>query len=392
MYERRGWWTCALTAALLMAATAASAQHRPGSALNWAFGGAVHTVARVGQVAFVGGRFNAVAARHNVTGGFAVASSLTSQRALRAARVHGNVNAIVPDGAGGWFVGGNFTFVGQHRRPQIAHILVDGRVDPAWTGRVNGRVAAMALVGGTLYVGGEFTHAGAGAGGLMPDARVNVAAFAATDGALLPGGPSGADGVVTAMAASGGTLYAGGEFATFGGAARARLAAYDTQGNTVTPWNPSADAAVRAIVPSTDGSVVFVGGAFAQAGGAARAFVAQIDAATGLATAWNPGANDAVTALALAGTDGLRGRPLHPARGHRAQPRRRRRRGERRGAAVGSERRRHRAGVVSRGHHGLPRRRVPERGRTRAAACRGGRRRDRRGGARGIQRPTTPCA
>ena len=104
MYQRRGWWTCALAAALLTTATAASAQHRPASALNWAFGGAVHTVARVGHVAFVGGRFNAVAARHNVTGGFAVVSPLTSQRALRAVRVHGNVNAIVPDGGGGWFV------------------------------------------------------------------------------------------------------------------------------------------------------------------------------------------------------------------------------------------------------------------------------------------------
>ena len=301
MYQRRGWWTCALTAALLMTATAASAQHRPASALNWAFGGTVHTVARVGHVAFVGGRFNAVAARHNVTGGFAVVSPLTSQRALRTVRVHGNVNAVVPDGAGGWFVGGNFTFVGDQRRPQLAHILADGRLDPAWTGRVNGRVAAMALVGGTLYVGGEFTHAGDGAGGALPSGRANVAAFAAATGVLQAGPANGADGVVVAMAVSGTTLYLGGDFATFGGAARARLAAYDTQGGTVTPWNPAADATVRAIVPSANGSAVFVGGGFAQAGGSARAFVAQIDSSTALATSWNPGANDVVTALARAG-------------------------------------------------------------------------------------------
>gem|GEM_PF-1375014 len=302
MYGRRGWWTCALTAALLMTATAAGAQHRPVSALNWAFGGAVHTVARAGHVAFVGGRFNAVAARHNVTGGFAVASPLTSQRALRAARVHGNVNAIVADGSGGWFVGGNFTFVGQQRQPQVAHILADGRVDPAWTGRVNGRVVALALVGGTLYVGGEFTHAGDGPGAALPSARANVAAFAAADGAVQSGPTNGADGVVVALAAAGPTLYVGGDFATFGGAARARLAAYDTQSGTVTLWNPSADATVRALLPSADGSTVYVGGAFATAGGAARAFLAQIDASTAAATSWNPGANDAVTTLALAGT------------------------------------------------------------------------------------------
>ena len=49
------------------------------------------------------------------------------------------------DGAGGWFVGGNFTFVGPERRPQIVHILSDGRIDSAWTGRVDGRVMALAL-------------------------------------------------------------------------------------------------------------------------------------------------------------------------------------------------------------------------------------------------------
>ncbi len=302
MHVRRGWWTSALTAALLMTATAAAAQHRPASALNWAFGGAVHTVARAGHVAFVGGRFNAVSARHNVTGGFAVASPLTSQRALRAARVHGNVNAIVADGSGGWFVGGHFTFVGQQRQPQVAHILADGRVDPAWTGRVNGRVIALALVNGTLYVGGEFTHAGGGAGATLPAARANFAAFAATDGTLLPGGAGGADGVVVALAAAGTTLYAGGDFASFGGAARARLAAFDTQSGTVTPWNPAADGTVRALVPAADGSTVYVGGAFAAAGGAARAYLAQIDASTAAATSWNPGANDAVAALAVEGT------------------------------------------------------------------------------------------
>ncbi len=302
MQQRRGWWTCALAAALLVTASAASAQHRPVSALNWAFGGTVHTVARAGRVAFVGGNFNAVAARHNVTGGFAAVSAVTSQRALRTARVHGNVNAIVPDGRGGWFVGGNFTFVGDDRRPQIAHILADGRFDPAWTGRVNGRVVALALVGTTLYAGGEFTLAGSGAGAALATARVNFAAFSAADGAVLTTAASGADGLVSTMAVTGTTLYVGGEFATFGGSARARLAAYDTQGDSVTAWNPGADGAVRELVVTADAASVYVGGTFANAGGSARAALAQIDAATGLATSWNPGANGHVTALALNGT------------------------------------------------------------------------------------------
>lgn len=297
--RRRGW--TAVLAAVLVAATAvgAGAQHRPGNALNWAFGGTVHTVARAGHIAVVGGRFNAVAARHNVTGGFAVASPITSQRALRAVRVHGNVNAVVPDGAGGWFVGGNFTFVGDSRQPQLAHILANGRLDQGWNGRVNGRVLALAVVGGTLYVGGEFTQAGSGPGALLPASRANFAAFDAVTGGLKTTATGGADAIVTTLAASGTTLYAGGNFATFGAQGRIRLAAYDTTTDTVLPWNPGADGLVREIVPAPGG--VFVGGAFSNAGGATRAFLAQIDATTGLATTWNPGASDAVTALALVG-------------------------------------------------------------------------------------------
>lgn len=299
----RRWSRAAVTAAMMVAAvaTGTAAQPRPANALNWAFGGTVHTVARAGRVAFVGGRFNAVAPRTHVTGGFAVVSVETSHRALRNARVHGNVNAVVSDSAGGWFVGGNFTFVGPERRTQIVHILADGRVDSSWTGRVNGRVLALALVGSTLYAGGEFTHAGSGPSGGLVIARTNLAAFAAADGALLPALATGADAPVHVLASAGSTLYAGGEFGTFGNASRTRMAAYDTTTNTVTAWSPGADATVRALVASADGATVYAGGAFAHAGGALRAHIAQIDAATGAAAAWNPSADGVVAALALSG-------------------------------------------------------------------------------------------
>ncbi len=306
MSERR-WWIFTAAALVVCALTATAtaqpqAPPRPGNALNWAFGGTVHTVARAGNVAFVGGRFNAVAARHNVVGGFAVISATTSHRALRTARVHGNVNAVIGDGAGGWFVGGNFTFVGAERRPQIVHLLADGRIDSAWTGRVDGRVLALALAGDTLYVGGEFAVAGSGVGGGMPAARQNLAAFAAADGALLPAVSSGADGVVLGLTAFGTTLYAGGEFATILGTPRAHVAAIDTTTGAVTGWNPGTDGAVRALLPAADGAIVYVGGLFANAGGAARANLAQLDATTGAATSFDPGANEAVLTLAIDGT------------------------------------------------------------------------------------------
>ncbi len=53
---RRWWESTAATLLVCAFAATASAQHRPANALNWAFGGTVHTVARAGKVAFVGGR------------------------------------------------------------------------------------------------------------------------------------------------------------------------------------------------------------------------------------------------------------------------------------------------------------------------------------------------
>lgn len=285
---------------LLLAVSSALAQPATDSTLNWAFGGTVHTVTRAGNIVFVGGRFNAVALRRNATGGFAVLSATTSHRSLPIPNVHGNVNAIVPDGSGGWFIGGNFTHIGEHRRPQLAHILPNGRLDPGWTARVNGRVFAMTRIGGTIYVGGAFEFAGSGAGDAIPAARANLAAFSATDGGLLPALSGGTDAAIFELAGRDNTLYVGGEFTTIDGQSRSHLAAIDVTTHTVLPWNPSPDGPVRAILPRPGRGTVIVGGAFSTIGGSGRANVAELEAATGLPTAWNPGTNAPVRALAMA--------------------------------------------------------------------------------------------
>ncbi len=297
-----GWCALAVSLAVASVVPAAHAQPVPDSTLNWAFGGTVHTVARSGNIVFVGGHFNGVALRRNATGGFAVLSPVTSHRLLHTPIVHGNVNAVISDSAGGWFIGGNFTHIGPHWQPQIAHILPDGRLDLSWTGRVNGRVFALALVGATLYAGGEFTFAGTGGGQVIPAVRHNLAAFDASAGSLLSVLANGTDGRVLGFGVSGATLYAGGEFTTIEGEARTNLAAIDTATHTLTAWNPAPNGGVRAIAPRADGSAVFVGGAFAAVGSDTRAHIAEIDAATGLVTAWNPAASGHVRALALAGS------------------------------------------------------------------------------------------
>jgi hypothetical protein len=70
------------------------------------------------------------------------------------------VVAAVPDGRGGWFVGGSFTRLGGQPRVALARLLPSGAVDPAWRasiGSASGRpvaIYALARAGSRLFVAG----------------------------------------------------------------------------------------------------------------------------------------------------------------------------------------------------------------------------------------------
>ena len=70
-----------------------------------------------------------------------------------------SVNAVAPDGAGGWFIGGKFSLVGGVPRANLAHILPDKTVS-AWNPSPNGPINALAMSGSTLYVTGQFGQIG----------------------------------------------------------------------------------------------------------------------------------------------------------------------------------------------------------------------------------------
>ena len=92
----------------------------------------------------------------------------------------GQVSVTVPDGNGGWYVGGDFAIDNQQGiRGGLQHVLVDGSVDEAFDAGVDGLVSALELDGTTLYVGGQFNHVG-------DTARQNLAAVDAGDGSVLP--------------------------------------------------------------------------------------------------------------------------------------------------------------------------------------------------------------
>jgi hypothetical protein len=222
-----------------------------------------------------------------------VAATALAASAAEAAVVHatpvptyqtnGRVNAIVISN-GVIYLGGRFTAVraagsssgGVTRNHAAALSLATGQVLP-WDPNVNGTVQSLAIGGGRVYLGGSFSSVGG-------TPRTRLAAVDATTGAVVSGFNPRADGLVNSLALAGNTLYAGGTFGSVSGVARSHLAAVDaTTGALSTTWAPAADDIVKAVDMSADGTRVYVAGSFTTIDGTTRRHVAALDPASGAA-------------------------------------------------------------------------------------------------------------
>jgi hypothetical protein len=145
---RTSFWLAALALlALLLAGRAARAQ---ADAQPYVTNGTVSAVLRAGNTLYLGGSFTAVGP--NIPYGSALDAS-TGAPDLRYARPNGVVQVAVPDGAGGWYIGGTFTQVGGLARNRLAQLDASGAVT-AFDANANNTVNALVLAGGTLYAGG----------------------------------------------------------------------------------------------------------------------------------------------------------------------------------------------------------------------------------------------
>ncbi len=227
------------------------------------------------------------------------------------------------------YVGGSFSDLGGFTRQSLARLSISagGAVDPLWQPFIltaqggSGFVAALALSGNALFVGGSFDSAGGlrrknlaklstlGTG--RADARWNVPVAGAVPGfeARSP--------VVTALLVEGGQLYVGGVYRSLGGRARSSLARVSTTGRgAVDPaWAPEARriasngrpaaGAVYALARAPGGGSVLVAGDFTTIARAARPHAAKLSTAAGAAlldAAWDPALQFPARALAIAGS------------------------------------------------------------------------------------------
>lgn len=244
---------------------------------------------------YLGGSFGSVA----VTTGSAVPLDRAAGRLAHAnfPIVAGKVFATVPDGNGGWYIGGEFTRVGDATRTNLAHVLQDGTVDPAFAPDPNRPVDALAILGDILYVGGYFTQLASAQG---PRIRVALAAIHA-DGTIDDFNPV-LNGAVRALAVGHGRLYVGGSFsAVDADTQHGFLAAFRALDSAVQPgalldWSPGVQGPVLALATSAE--TVYAGGIFT----APRQRLAAIDSVTALAKVNYPQPQaGAVAALAASG-------------------------------------------------------------------------------------------
>jgi len=241
-----------------------------------------------GNTLYVGGSFSYVGP---VTGAGVPVDEVTGTVSPGFPRVNGTVMAAIPDGSGGWFIGGLFTDVGGSARANLAHVLSDQSVS-SWNPGAGSTVRALLLRSGVLYVGGDFTTLG----GLT---RNRIGAVDASTGLTTTWNPN-ANSTVRAFADGGSGLIVGGQYTAIGGQARNRIARvnYGT-GTADAGWNPNANSVVSALALDSGSGLLYVGGQFTNIDGQARNRLAALTASTGTSTSWNPNANSMVLSLAV---------------------------------------------------------------------------------------------
>ena len=289
-WRRRRWPTAvvtalAISAAVVPASTGGADAAGSASAFAersrplWSANGPVYAVAGTADRWYLAGQFDQV----GPTTGPGVEVDDVSGSPVGQTDIDAPVRVAVPDGSGGWYVGGDFTRVDGQFRKGAAHLDASGRVT-RWSPRTNGPVHDIHhdAARGRVILGGDFTT-------LANVAQPYLAVVDDVTGALTAWNPT-PENLVTSLDANadGDTLYVAGRFREIDGTIRKRVAALDLRRDSLLDFDGGANAAVMEVEVDPSGSWVVMGGGFTVVDGVGRPYLARKSTGGGLDRRFRP--------------------------------------------------------------------------------------------------------
>ncbi|SMD44497.1 delta-60 repeat domain-containing protein/Por secretion system C-terminal sorting domain-containing protein [Aquiflexum balticum DSM 16537] len=201
---------------------------------------------------------------------------------------NGSILTIQIQADGKIIIGGVFTSYNGTARNYIARLNADGSLDTSFnpgTGTNSGINTTQIQADGKIIVGGNFTSYNGTARNRI--ARLN--ADGSLDTSFNPG--TGANNwIVTTQIQSDGKIIVGGNFTSYNGTAINRIARLNTDGSLDTSFNPGTgtNSGINTTQIQADGKII-VGGNFTSYNGTARNRIARLNADGSLDTSFNPG-------------------------------------------------------------------------------------------------------
>lgn len=329
----------------------AAVNQATGSVLSWNANPSfiVSALAVSGSTLYIGGIFNSImsTSRNNVAAVNTSTFTLTSWNPGPT----GGVSNFLIDGSTVYLYGSFSTIKGSSGnviRNSIAAVDATTGIATSFDPVANNpgasisNIIGMNLIGGTMYLSGEYTvtnnpdgrsyliavdpatgvktvgmDPGVGTafpvlipgntnnyllGGALMVKKGTVRQFAAAidlvSGTLLPWNPK-PNLAPWVLATSGSTVYMGGNFQKIGNDNRNNLAALDAISGKATSWNHSTDGMVRTML--VNNSTLYVGGAFQNVDGQSQQNLASFDLGTGNLNNWKPNPDGTVLGLAASG-------------------------------------------------------------------------------------------
>jgi len=208
---------------------------------------------------------------------------------------YNTIHSLAVQADGKILIGGDFTLYDGTERNRIARLNANGSLDTGFdpgTGANSTVLSIIVQADGKILIGGDFVTVN----GIGRNRVARLNADGSLDNGFDPG--TGASHKVQAGAVQGdGKILIGGEFTSFNGTGRNRIARLNVDGSLDTGFDPGtgANLGVHSTTVQADGKIV-IGGRFSAYNGTMRNRIARLNADGSLDTSFDPGAgaNDIV--------------------------------------------------------------------------------------------------